>query len=79
MVERLDGQAIRILAADELAIVLDQALGTGMGAARRDRQRHATEREDLESEARIVLDDAAHRRHRQFWRQTDARRAPRCQ
>ncbi len=58
-VQRLDRQAVRLLAADELAIVLDMPLGAGMGTARGDGKRHAPEAEDLEGDVRRTLDDLA--------------------
>ena len=47
-VKRAYWQSIRIVAADELAIILDIALGAGMGAARRNSERQAPEGEDFE-------------------------------
>jgi|GEM_PF-5239451 len=75
-VQRLDRQTVRLLAADEKAVVLDLALGTGMGAARRDGERHAAEGEDLEIDIGAVGNDPLDRGEGQFRRQANGSGAP---
>ena len=72
-VERVDRQAVRVLAADELAGILGQAVDARVIAARRDGERHATERPHFEADAawRRQREQLSTEAKRQFRRQAE--------
>ena len=70
-VERLHGQAVRLFATDEKAIVHDPPLGAGMDAPGRNGERQVAEGDDVEIDARAVGDDLLDGTEGQFRRQAD--------
>src|SRR5690606_5705061 len=74
-VEGFNGQTVRFFSADELAVILDVSLGAGMGAARRNGERHTSEAENLKGNFRCAFDDLADRGKWQLGRQADGCRS----